>query len=369
MFFNNSNICIYKRNKKLYLQYWIDGKRYQKSTRLDDTPANRKLLKKEVIPQLQLKIATGEISKKVKKFDYYAQIWLQQKEHLKTYREWYNIYTHQLYQIFGKLDIDHVKRSDIKKFADEKLMQVSPQRVRTLINCIKAIIDIAVDYEDIKSNPALNIKLPPNKQIRVMKPFTKKEVNLLLKNADGWFKNYLAFALYTGARHGEIIALNINDIDLQNKVISINKRVKKGKIDTPKTKSSVRKIPILDVLIPYIKDQVELCKKHKSLNLFFNPNTNKPFNDTKKLTQFWKPLLESAGLEYKVFYNTRHTFATNMIRAGVPILDVSQILGHKGIEETIKTYAKYLPEEHLKISRQINPFADNTTDTIKEIKL
>lgn len=369
MFFNN-NISIYRRGKKLYLQYFVNGKRYQKSTRLDDTPANRKLLKREVIPQLQLKIASGEINKKsAKTFDYYAQIWLQQKEHLKTYREWYNIYENQLKSVFGKTKIDEIKRSDIKKFADAKLMQVSPQRVRTLINCIKAIIDIAVDYEDVASNPALNIKLPPNTKVRVMKPFSKDEVRVLIDNAQGWFKNYVAFAFYTGARHGEIIALNISDIDLDKKIITINKRIKKGKIDTPKTKSSTRKIPILDVLIPFIKSQLELCKEHKYLRLFFNPNTNRGFVDTKKLTQFWKPLIEGVGLEYRVFYNTRHTFATNMIRAGVPILDVSQILGHKGIEETIKTYAKYLPEEHLKISRKIDPFTDNTTDTIKEIKL
>ncbi|MDQ7042180.1 MAG: site-specific integrase, partial [Sulfurimonas sp.] len=64
------------------------------------------------------------------------------------------------------------------------------------------------------------------------------------------------------------------------------------------------------------------------------------------------------------FYNSRHTFVTNMIRSsGVSILDISQMVGHKTIEETISTYAKYLPQEHLKISRSLDVFTDKTTDS------
>jgi len=355
---------MFNRNGKLYLQYYLDGKLKQKSTRLEYTKENCKLVQNEVIPKFILALKNGELSKaKPKEFSFYGDKWLFTKEGLKSYQEWHNILLNQLYPVFKHKKIDEIKRGDIKEFIDAKLQKVSPKRAKTLLNCIKAILDIALEYEHIDKNPAVAIKLPTHTPKRQMQPFTKEEVNILLSTAKGWFKNYLAVAFYTGARHGEIIALTWSDIDFENMLININKRIKKNQIDTPKTKSSIRKVPIFKPLLPYLRDQFELCQEIGSLSVFFNPHTNRHFSDTKKLGQFWYALLEEAGFEKRVFYNTRHTFVTQMIRNGVPILDVSQMVGHKTIEETISTYAKFLPEEHLKISRELDPFTDTFTDS------
>ena len=365
--FENYNVTMFNRKGMLYLQYLLDGKQKQKSTRLKDTKQNRKLVQTEVIPKFILALKSGQLSKeKPKEFSFYAEKWLFAKESLKSYREFYGILFNQLYPAFKSNKINEITRGDIKEFIDDRLHSVSPNRARLILNCIKAIFEIALEYEHIEKNPASAITLPTHHSVRQMSPFTKEEVNILLKNAKGWFRNYLAVAFFTGARHGEILALTWSDVDFEKMHININKRVKKNQIDTPKTKSSIRKVPIFKPLVPYLKEQYELCKKHNSMNVFYNPNTNKAFSDTKKLSQFWYVLLEEVGFERRVFYNTRHTFVTQMIRAGVPILDVSQTVGHKSIEETISTYAKFLPDEHLKLSRDINPFTDSSTDSKQE---
>ena len=75
-----------RKNGKLYIEYVVDGKTIQKSTRLKDTPQNRALVKKEVIPTLERKIIMNEVSiSKPKDFQYYAKILLTEKEHLKSY--------------------------------------------------------------------------------------------------------------------------------------------------------------------------------------------------------------------------------------------------------------------------------------------
>ena len=358
----NPKISIFNRKGRLYLQFFINGKMKQKSTKLPDTKENRKLIQLEVIPKLHKAIINGEYGKKenpIKKFEWYAKKYLYSKEHLKTYWELHNIINNQLLPIFGDIKIDEISRSMIKEWCDKKLQTITPQRVRTLLNHLISIIDIAIDYEHIITNPGKNIKLPEKKTIRKMKPFSKDEVFTLLEHSEGWFKNFLAVAFYTGMRTGEIIALTWNDINFEEKYINVNKRIKKGEIGTPKTKASIRKVPILDDLIPYLKNQIQTSK---NINVFINPNTNKRFYDTKHLTPYWKRLLDKVKFEYRVIYNTRHTFATNMLRAGIPILDLAQIMGHSNIEEIMRTYAKYLPEEHLKINRKINPFTDNITD-------
>ena len=295
---------------------------------------------------------------------FYATKYKISKENLKTYRDIRSIVDSKILPIFSKSDIDAIKRADIKDFVDTLLQELSPKRVRMILNVLIAILNIAVDYEHITINPALNIKLPKHQPSREMQPFTKDEVSILLKNADGWFKNLIAVSFYTGMRPGEVIALTWNDIDLDNMIIDVNKRIAHGITDTPKTKSSIRKVPIFQTLKPYLENQFEICKQEMSLFVFFNPNTKNKFYDSKKLMKHWYNLLDRCNFKHRVFYNTRHTFVTNMIRnSGVSILDISQIVGHKTIEETISTYAKYLPQEHLKISRKIDVFTDKTTDT------
>ena len=362
----SSVITFFNRKGKLYLQFDANGKRYQRSTKLNDTPKNRALVQKEVIPKLQHKILSGEFAKqheKIYKFSEYALKYKVSKEHLKTYRHLRGIVDNKLLPIFGNKEINKISRGEIKEFTDNLLLDLTPKRTRMILNTLKAIFDIALDYEHIQINPAANIKLPKHKAMQ-MQPFTPNEVRILLNHSNGWFQNMIALAFYTGMRQGEMIALTINDIDLESMTINIDKRIAQGEINTPKTESSIRKVPIFKALVPYLQDQLKLCKKEMCFSLFFNPNTKESFYDSKKLSKYWYDLLDKCGFEHRRFYNTRHSFVTNMIRSGaVSILDVSQMVGHKTIEETISTYTKFFPEEHLRVSRNLDPFTDTTTDT------
>jgi integrase len=234
--------------------------------------------------------------------------------------------------------------------------------MKNLLNILAAIFDIAIEYEHIEINPAKNIRLPAHKTVREMFPFTEEEVKILIDNAEGQFKNYLAVAFYTGMRPGEILALTISDIDLENMTITVNKRIRKGVINTPKTKNSIRKVPILKKLKPYLKDLIQKAKKKKVFNLFTTKN-NKLYYSSDKLHKSWYALLEKCNIKKRVMYNTRHTFATMAIKKGIPIYQVSQILGHRNTQETLETYAKFIHNEHLKIDRNLALFTDNSTDS------
>jgi len=359
-------ISFFNRKGKLYVQFEANGKKYQRSTKLDDTPQNRALVKKEVVPKLQHKILSGEFAKQQKKvyiFKEFATKYKMSKDTLKTYRHLRGIVDNKLLPVFGNKEVDKITRGEIKEFTDNLLLDLTPKRTRMILNTLKAILDIAIDYEHIVINPAANIKLPKHKPMK-MQPFMPKEVRMLINHSNGWFQNMIALALYTGMRQGEMIALTISDIDFESMTINVDKRIAQGEIDTPKTESSIRKVPIFEPLVPYLKNQLELCKTEMCFALFFNPNTKESFYDSKKLSKYWYNLLDECGFEHRRFYNTRHSFVTNMIRNGaVSILDVSQMAGHKTIEETISTYTKFFPEEHLKVSRDLDPFTCKTTDT------
>ena len=345
-------VSIYKRGKKLYLQYTVNGKRRQKSTGLDDTPHNRKVLRYKVIPELEAKIRRGEITEKPPAiFNVYADKYIVSKDNKKTALE-IGRKVERLKKRFGKMPVDKIKRRDVKEFAADLLKTVSPKTARNYIGTLRAILNIAVDYEDITVNPAENIELPTHRKKEV-EPFTPDEVSRLINAAEGWFKNFLAISFYTGIRTGEALALMQKDVDFESMQIRVERSVTHGKIDTPKTQSGIRYVPIFAHVVPYIKDQM---KRNKSLYLFPGKN-GKCMYGADSLKRQWRKTCDAAGVKYRKVYSTRHTFITTMLKSGkVSVLELAQMVGHANTEPILKNYARFIKGEHLKIDRGFDPF-------------
>lgn len=68
------------RNGRLYVRFFIDEKEFTRSLKLKDTKANRRLAKKDILPQLEKKILTGEYKKVAKKLSYYSEKYLKLKK-------------------------------------------------------------------------------------------------------------------------------------------------------------------------------------------------------------------------------------------------------------------------------------------------
>jgi len=351
-----------KKSSKLYVQYYIDDKCIQRSTKLDDTLTNRKFIEKQIIPSLELKILKGEFNKreKQKDFSFFAEKYLKSKDALKTYSQLSSMIHNQILPTFKNRDVESIKRFEIKDFAEEKLLNASPKRVKMILNVVASVIDIAIDYEVLSVNVAKSIPLPSHEK-KEFEPFSTDEVSLLLSKSSGWFQAFLAISFYTGARTGEVLALNWNDINLENKTISITKGLRNGIIDKPKTKSSVREVPIFEPLVKYIKEH---RSNSRSIAVFLNPHTGKMFYKSAKLTPIWTKLLQDCNLKHRILYSTRHTFISTMLKnSNLSMLDIAQIVGHSNTEMIIRNYAKFIKGEHLKINRYLDIFSDNLTDT------
>lgn len=347
-----------RSNGKLYLEYEAYGKIVQKSTRLEDTPKNRTLVNKEVIPALQAKILRGELLKeKPKTFAYYSEVYLSDKMHLKTYNKVKN-HIVVINEFFGDIRIDLLKKSDVKQWVRKALMKNTPKTVRNYLTNVKGVIDVALDQEIITNNVAKDIRLPSH-QAEEVEPFSPEQVRLLLKNANEFFKLYLAIGFYTGMRTGEILGLMYSDIDLESRTISVKRSISDGKLSTPKTEKSIRQVPILDDLLPYLK------KPKGSLWLFAKKDGSymKRFGGNRKIQ--WSDLLKECDIPYRKLYATRHTFIVSMLKySELSILEIAQIVGHTTTQMIIQNYGKYIKGEHLKIDRSLKLFTDKSTDSI-----
>lgn len=148
---------------------------------------------------------------------------------------------------------------------------------------------------------------------------------------------------YAGLRIGEACALKWSDIDFENKLINITHTLQRVYVDkdntkvvitNPKTKQSVRKIPIARVLFEKLKE----VKKQYGDNDYILTGRQNRFVEPIGYRYTYKKVLRECRIPYKNYHCLRHTFATRCIRVGMDVKSLSEILGHSNISVTLSIY-------------------------------
>jgi len=146
--------------------------------------------------------------------------------------------------------------------------------------------------------------------------------------------------LVSGLRKGELVALLWDDLDIQNRTISVSKQYIKnpsGKLtlSRPKTETSVRRVSIPQEAVDLLIQEHE---KHPDSPYMFPSRTTGEMYYPDSVVKLHEKILKDAGLEHIRFHDLRHTFATLALQNGVDIKTVSSMLGHYDAGFTLRTY-------------------------------
>ena len=343
----------YLQGSTIWLNYYVDGVRTRKSTKLKNTPKNIKIVKNQIIPALDIKIATGDIyKKKPKTFKYYGDLFIRYKDSNKSFMLKIGYYNKVINQ-FGHLDIDKITRLDIKKY----IISLNIKNVSKNVykSCIKEIFEIALDDGVISNNPALSIKLKPEPK-KEIDYYTKEEVNKLLSVATGIIKPYLEIAFNTGMRVGEILGLQIGDFK-DDGYIHIQRTRTKGIIGNGKTNNAIRKVPYPS----YILNEV---KKIQENHIFIF----KDKSDAMHLRTQWENVCKDADLPRYKLYSTRHTFATLMLQENIVSINaLAGLLGHSSPKVTLEHYASVIKPENSNLGKDFSLFGHTAVIEDKRI--
>lgn len=334
----------------IWIRFNYQGKNYRKTLGLENTKANMRLAKNEIMPQMQLKLYSGELFEKtVPTIDEYAKTSfdIHSKTRKASTQADYRIsYEKHIKPHLGNKKLDTLKPSDISRWQNKVLESVSPRRLKNIRAVLSTIIQDAMRDELIMRNPLPLVKLPRAEKVEIS-PFSIDEIYQILDAAQGQFKNFYALAFFTGMRSGEMIGLKWEDIDFFRKEIYVRRAIKMGVVSTPKTANSIRYVDIIDPLLPYLKEQYRLTA-NKNSYVFLNEN-DEHFYDIKRIRNtHWKRVLNECDLKYRPIYHARHTFATVMLENGEDILWVSNMLGHTDSTMTLSRYARYTKRDDKK---------------------
>ncbi|MDR7810552.1 tyrosine-type recombinase/integrase [Lacrimispora sp.] len=323
--------------------------------------------------------------------------WVQLKRGLKdnTFSNYKYMYRQFVEPDFGKSKLVDLKRTDVRGFynylAEERHVKVNT--IDNIHTVLHQVLELGVEDEYLRYNPSDNalreLKKARNFDTEKRKALTVPEQELFeafLEKQGQYHRWYPIFVvmLWTGMRVGEITGLRWCDIDLEDETISVNhtllyydKRDEERctfSINTPKTKSGERMIPML----PKVKEAFLMEKEYQKecglkskavvdgfrdfifINRFGNVQHQGTLN--KALRRIIRDcnfeVLDKDHREDAVIlpkfsnHSLRHTFTTRMCEAGVNIKAMQEILGHADAETTMDIYAEATKD--LKKSELIN---------------
>ncbi len=175
-------------------------------------------------------------------------------------------------------------------------------------------------------------------------PLTAEEVDQVLAHMDKYnpqIVNAFEFALFTGMRPSELISLQWGDIDFQAGLARVQRARTFGEEHETKT-FSVRDVELNSRAIDALRRQ----KQHTFLKgkyIFENPVTGLRYSEERPLREnYWNPTLKALGIRERVFYQTRHTYATMALMSGNNPMWVSKQLGHTNMTMLLTVYGKWI---------------------------
>lgn len=234
------------------------------------------------------------------------------------------------------------------------------------LSTIKFVLSSILDY----GTKNYNLSKIDFRQIKITS--TKKEKTILSEQDRNKIITYIKsnktplaigmlLALYGGLRLGEICALKWEDVDIKNALIYIKGTAARLKIDkkndcktsiviqTPKSSSSCRQVPLPQFVMKYIKEY----SKNKEDDCFVLSNKTKIY-EPRRLERQFLLFCRKSDIQ-STFHNLRHSYASECVKQNVEIKTLSEILGHSNVSITLNLYVHTSLDQKKKEIKKIKP--------------
>lgn len=324
-------------------------------------------LEKQYIEVKHLSYSGGNLVNNDIKLKDFAEKWIEFNSTNKEYgtiEEYRKLIHKYILPDLGYKKVKDIKLYDVKQIL--KKMEDIPTTAKKTLQLIKRILNDAVDNDIVVKNVAQNIKAPKIiKKERL--PLTLEEDKLLLSSKHK-YAPFFVLMRYTGMRREEIVPLTIDDIDLKNKTISINKAVTfiKNKPILKSTKNNKsRTVPLLDIIYNLVKNLVDNAVKEKRTLLFVKETDNKMLTESaikRHLESFLYDLNKYRDNKIKfTCHQLRHSYCTMLYYAGVKIKKAQELMGHSSADMVYNVYT-HLDEERENAEILINNYIEKLSN-------
>ncbi|MDQ8747868.1 tyrosine-type recombinase/integrase [Elizabethkingia miricola] len=266
-----------------------------------------------------------------------------------------------LQPVFG--DKFTIEETDVQSFVFQKLEAgLSHKTIKDILIVLKMILKFGAKHKWLDYTP-FDIQFPTEREkhnIEVLSRADQKKIMTYIQEHFTFRNLGVYICLSAGMRIGEVCALTWEDIDTDNGIISVSRTIQRIYVieeglrktelilDTPKTKNSIREIPINKDLLKILKP----FKKIVNSSFFVLTNDAKP-TEPRTYRSYYKNLMKELNMPELKFHGLRHSFATRCIESNCDYKTVSVLLGHSNISTTLNLYVHPNMEQKKKAIEQM----------------
>lgn len=255
---------------------------------------------------------------------------------------------------FGNIPIKQITSLMVKRYVMKFPRTWAFKTQSAYLSVLNLIFNYALQNDYIDNNVADCVKLPKDLKRTKRKAPSAKEINTIKESINCEGGLLALFFLLTGLRRGEAVALEWSDIDLNKKLITVNKSThwesNTPVVDTPKTEAGVRQVVIMDELLIKLKSY----KKDRKNNIVFPDKDCKMFTN-KRFATMWKHYQTETGVTATP-HILRHGYATLLKRAGIDKLDAQHLLGHAQYSTTADIYTDFDEQDLSNAEKLLNNY-------------
>ena len=299
-----------------------------------------------------------------KTFEEIVVLWqADKKQYVKrsTYSAYLLLIANHLLPAFA--GVNDVTEILVQDFVFTKLAQgLSQKSIKDILIVLKMILRYGVKQGYLEHRE-IDVKFPTERERQEVEVLSRNNQKRIMEYVQSHF-TFMNLGIYiclcAGLRIGEVCALVWDDIDVENGVINISKTIQRiyviegGEkhteviIDTPKSKNSIREIPIAKDLLKMIKP----FKKVVNGSFYVLTNSDQP-TEPRTYRNYYKRLMEQLNMPKLKFHGLRHSFATRCIESKCDYKTVSVLLGHSNISTTLNLYVHPNMEQKKKCVEQM----------------
>jgi integrase len=275
---------------------------------------------------------------------------------------------------FGPLALQTIREDTIQGYMASALKGgARPKSVKNHLITLKTMFGAAVKWGYLAFNPAASVKAPKveREEMDILKP---AEIRTLLgANKEGvahikpgWHVP-IKFAIFTGLRQGEQLALRVGDLDFYNGQVCVRRTLTwlgkkqrgegpRHQFGTPKSATSIRKVDLAPDLLEDLRRYVAGLPDQDPERLLFATLAGTPLDPRNVVERIFNKALAAAELRRIRWHDLRHTYASLQLAAGANIKYLSQQLGHASVQITLDRYSHLLQDSHPEQAARLSAF-------------
>ncbi len=271
-------------------------------------------------------------------FDELVELWYEVKHAKRTLADDKSRVRNYLKPAFGELDIPEINARRIAALERRLSRSLEANTIRNVLGLVRAMLRLAVEHGWLAAAPRVRLPRAPDLEYSWLR--TDKEIRSFLEAAGNdpypGVLQLFATAVYTGMRAGELLGLHWDDVDLDRRLITVQRSFR-----NPTKSSRIRRVPILDPLLPVLRAWKLACPSAEFV--FPNQRLNMHVRGSSVTRVVFHRCLARAEIKGLKFHDLRHTFASHWVLKGGDLYRLQRVLGHQSIELT-QRYAHLAPD-------------------------